>query len=67
MNILLFSVIIIISIILLQSRVLKPNLCNLGKVRNYYPSPIYLNSTKQMYKHKSNRLRFSKKAKLKNR
>jgi len=64
MNILLFSVIIILGIILLQSTVLKPNLNNI-KDNFYYCNPIYLNGGKQMYKHKSNRLRFSKKAKLK--
>ena len=64
MSILLFSVIIILGIILLQSTVLKPNLNNIQN-KSYYCSPIYLSGGKQMYKHKSNRLRFSKKAKLK--
>lgn len=64
MSIFLFSIIIILGIILLQSTVLKPNLNNIES-KSYYCNPIYLNGSKQMYKHKSNRLRFSKKAKLK--
>ena len=65
MSLFLFSIILIVGIILLQSKVLKPIL-ELNSKGLCKANPIYLNG-KQMYKRKTNRLRFSKNAKLKHR